>query len=36
MTTKEFFEQLEAKIAAYDLLCHPFARAWKKVGCGER
>jgi pyrroloquinoline-quinone synthase len=32
MTTKEFFEQLEAKIAAYDLLCHPFYKAW---GRGE-
>lgn len=23
-----FFEQLEARIAQYDLLCHPFYRAW--------
>ena len=28
MKTTEFFEQLEASIAKYDLLCHPFYRAW--------
>jgi len=28
MNTTEFFEQLEASIARYDLLCHPFYRAW--------
>jgi len=28
MTTKEFFEQLGARIAKYDLLCHPFYKAW--------
>jgi len=28
MNTAEFFEQLEASIARYDLLCHPFYRAW--------
>jgi len=28
MTTAQFFEQLEASIAKYDLLCHPFYRAW--------
>ena len=28
MTTKEFFEQLDTRIAKYDLLCHPFYRAW--------
>lgn len=28
MTTKNFFEQLEAKIARFDLLCHPFYKAW--------
>ena len=28
MTTAEFFEQLEARIAKYDLLCHPFYKAW--------
>jgi len=28
MTTDSFFEQLDARIAEYDLLCHPFYRAW--------
>ncbi|HKH98371.1 MAG TPA: iron-containing redox enzyme family protein [Candidatus Sulfotelmatobacter sp.] len=28
MTTAEFFEQLEARIRKYDLLCHPFYQAW--------
>src|SRR5712692_11497009 len=28
MTTNEFFEQLDARIAKYDLLCHPFYKAW--------
>ena len=28
MNTTELFEQLEASIARYDLLCHPFYRAW--------
>jgi len=28
MTTTQFFEQLEASIAKYDLLCHPFYKAW--------
>lgn len=28
MTTAEFFQQLEARIAKYDLLCHPFYKAW--------
>jgi pyrroloquinoline-quinone synthase len=28
MTTSEFFEQLNARIAKYDLLCHPFYEAW--------
>ena len=28
MTTKDFFQQLDACIARYDLLCHPFYRAW--------
>ena len=28
MNTPHFFEQLEASIAKYDLLCHPFYRAW--------
>src|SRR6202158_5502247 len=28
MTTAEFFEQLQARIARYDLLGHPFYKAW--------
>src|SRR5271170_4005360 len=28
MNTTQFFEQLEASIARYDLLCHPFYKAW--------
>jgi pyrroloquinoline-quinone synthase len=28
MNTTQFFAQLEASIARYDLLCHPFYRAW--------
>jgi pyrroloquinoline-quinone synthase len=28
MNSTQFFEQLEASIAKYDLLCHPFYRAW--------
>jgi pyrroloquinoline-quinone synthase len=28
MNTAEFFEQLESSIGKYDLLCHPFYRAW--------
>jgi pyrroloquinoline-quinone synthase len=28
MNTTQFFEQLEALIAKYDLLCHPFYKAW--------
>lgn len=28
MTSAEFFQQLEARIAKYDLLCHPFYKAW--------
>ena len=28
MTTVEFFEQLDGRIARYDLLCHPFYKAW--------
>lgn len=28
MTTTEFFNQLDARIAKYDLLCHPFYKAW--------
>jgi pyrroloquinoline-quinone synthase len=28
MNTTELFEQLEVSIARYDLLCHPFYKAW--------
>ena len=28
MTTQEFFQQLDARIAKFDLLCHPFYKAW--------
>jgi len=28
MSTEEFFRQLDARIAKYDLLCHPFYKAW--------
>jgi pyrroloquinoline-quinone synthase len=28
MNTVEFFKQLDARIAKYDLLCHPFYKAW--------
>jgi pyrroloquinoline-quinone synthase len=28
MNPTQFFDQLEASIAKYDLLCHPFYRAW--------
>jgi pyrroloquinoline-quinone synthase len=28
MTTKEFFNELDTRIAKYDLLCHPFYKAW--------
>jgi pyrroloquinoline-quinone synthase len=28
MNSAQFFDQLEASIAKYDLLCHPFYRAW--------
>jgi pyrroloquinoline-quinone synthase len=28
MNPTQFFEQLEASIAKYDLLCHPFYKAW--------
>jgi pyrroloquinoline-quinone synthase len=28
MNSTRFFEQLEASIAKYDLLCHPFYKAW--------
>jgi pyrroloquinoline-quinone synthase len=28
MTSEQFFEQLDRHIAKYDLLCHPFYKAW--------
>jgi pyrroloquinoline-quinone synthase len=28
MTIEQFFEQLDRRIAKYDLLCHPFYQAW--------
>jgi len=28
MTSQEFFQQLDVRIAKYDLLCHPFYKAW--------
>ena len=28
MTTQEFFNEMDARIAKYDLLCHPFYKAW--------
>lgn len=28
MTTTEFFDELDSRIAKYDLLCHPFYKAW--------
>ena len=28
MTTQEFLTELDARIARYDLLCHPFYKAW--------
>jgi pyrroloquinoline-quinone synthase len=28
MKTQEFFQQLDARIAKFDLLCHPFYKAW--------
>jgi len=28
MTAQEFLDQMDARIAKYDLLCHPFYRAW--------
>src|SRR3954468_8874881 len=30
MTQQQFFSQLEARIAKYDLLCHPFYKAWSE------
>src|SRR5438876_948819 len=28
MPAQDFFDQLDARIAKYDLLCHPFYKAW--------
>ena len=28
MESTQFFEHLDARIAKYDLLCHPFYQAW--------
>ncbi|MGC2196161.1 MAG: iron-containing redox enzyme family protein [Terriglobales bacterium] len=28
MTSQQFFQELDARIAKYDLLCHPFYKAW--------
>jgi len=28
MTTAEFLQELDARVAKYDLLCHPFYKAW--------
>ena len=28
MNSQQFFQELEARIAKYDLLCHPFYKAW--------
>ena len=28
MTTEQFFKELDTRIAKYDLLCHPFYKAW--------
>ena len=28
MNTSEFFDQLQARIGKYDMLCHPFYKAW--------
>ena len=28
MNSQQFFQELETRIAKYDLLCHPFYRAW--------
>jgi len=30
MNSREFFQQLDARIAKYDLLCHPFYQAWSE------
>jgi pyrroloquinoline-quinone synthase len=28
MSSRQFFQELDARIAKYDLLCHPFYQAW--------
>src|SRR5215475_2426231 len=28
MNTQQFFQELDKRIAKYDLLCHPFYKAW--------
>jgi pyrroloquinoline-quinone synthase len=28
MTSQQFFQELDARVAKYDLLCHPFYQAW--------
>jgi len=28
MTSQQFFQELDSRIAKYDLLCHPFYKAW--------
>ena len=28
MTDQQFFRELDARVAKYDLLCHPFYKAW--------
>ena len=28
MNTTEFFQQLDTRVSKYDLLCHPFYKAW--------
>src|SRR6476620_778684 len=30
MTSQEFVQQLDARILKYDLLCHPFYKAWSE------
>lgn len=30
MTSQEFIQQLDTRIAKYDLLCHPFYKAWSE------
>jgi len=30
MTTQEFLQPLDARISKYDLLCHPFYKAWSE------